>query len=374
MEEGVVMKKQFYIAVLTTLVPVLLLGLAPATLLAEEAKEVDRSGWYKDIVDTGYVAQYAVIPSRDDVMIVDSRPSRKYDKGHIVPSVNIPDTQFEKLTNLLPQDKSTQLIFYCGGVKCPLSHKSAFAAEALGYTNIKVYAEGYPAWIASGNPPGISAAHLKKLIDKGEKMTLVDARPARKFKKGAVPTAINISWTQFDKMTDQLPADKGELLIFYCGGYKCVLSAKSAARAAEMGYTNVALFQAGYPAWKEAYGDSSGSLIKTGEEGGMLTIESFNRLLREKPDSVHLIDVRDQSEVDADGTFATARVLPVDQVEDEIESLPTDKPIVFFCSTGARSGEAYDMVRMVRDDLELYFLEAAVEFKKQEYPVVSPAE
>jgi protein tyrosine phosphatase (PTP) superfamily phosphohydrolase (DUF442 family) len=78
--------------------------------------------------------------------------------------------------------------------------------------------------------------------------------------------------------------------------------------------------------------------------------------------------------VDADGTFATARVLPVDRIEDEIESLPTDKPIVFFCSTGARSGEAYDMVRMVRDDLELYFLEAAVEFKKQEYPVVSPAE
>lgn len=356
----------------TTFLLGLWLGFTPVTLLAKEAMEVDRSGWYKEVVDTAYVAQQAIIPPKDDVMIIDSRPSRKYDKGHIVPSVNIPDTQFEKLTDLLPEDKSTQLIFYCGGVKCPLSHKSAFSAEALGYTNIKVYAEGYPDWIAKGNLPGISAKHLKKLIDKGEKMTLVDARPARKFKKGAVPTAINISWTQFDKMTDKLPADKGELLVFYCGGYKCVLSTKSATRAAEMGYTNVALFQAGYPAWKEAYGHSSGSLQT--EEEGMLTIASFNRLLKEDPDSVHLIDVRDQSEVDTDGTFATARVLPVDQVEDEIESLPTDKPIVFFCSTGARSGEAYDMVRMVRDDLKLYFLEASVEFKNQEYPVVSPAE
>jgi 3-mercaptopyruvate sulfurtransferase SseA len=141
-----------------------------------------------------------------------------------------------------------------------------------------------------------------------------------------------------------------------------------------MGYTNVALFQAGYPAWKEAYGDSSGSMLKTGGEEGMLTIDSFNRLLREEPDSVYLIDVRDQSEVDADGTFASARVLPVDQIEDEIENLPDDKPIVFFCSTGSRSGEAYDMVRMVRDDLKLYFLEASVEFKNQEYPVVGPAE
>ena len=40
----------------------------------------------------------------------------------------------------------------------------------------------------------------------------------------------------------------------------------------------------------------------------------------------------------------------------------------------AVAGEAFDMVRMVRDDLKLYFLEASVEFKKQEYPVVGPAE
>jgi len=39
----------------------------------------------------------------------------------------------------LPQDKSTLLIFYCGGVECMLSHNSAFKAEKLGYTNIRVY-------------------------------------------------------------------------------------------------------------------------------------------------------------------------------------------------------------------------------------------
>ena len=68
------MKKQSYIAILTTLVPVLILGLAPVNVLAEE---IDRSGWYKEIVDTEYVAEHAVIPPRDDVMIVDSTPERK---------------------------------------------------------------------------------------------------------------------------------------------------------------------------------------------------------------------------------------------------------------------------------------------------------
>ena len=80
------------------------------------------------------------------------RPARKYDKGHIVPSINISNSQFDKLTHLLPEDKSTQLIFYCGGLKCKLSHKSAKKAEKLGYTNVKVYAEGSPVWRPSQVP------------------------------------------------------------------------------------------------------------------------------------------------------------------------------------------------------------------------------
>jgi len=51
-----------------------------------------------------------------DVMIIDARPKRaKYDKGHIPMAVNIPDTQFDKMTAKLPADKNALLIFYCGG-------------------------------------------------------------------------------------------------------------------------------------------------------------------------------------------------------------------------------------------------------------------
>jgi rhodanese-related sulfurtransferase len=212
---------------------------------------------YGVIVDANYVAEYAVVPARKDVVIIDSRPARKYDKGHIVPAINIPQMKFDKMTHLLPEDKSTLLIYYCGGLKCPLSHKSAFQAEALGYTNIAVYAAGYPDWLAHNNLPGISADKLKKLIDSKADVMIVDARPARKYQKGHVPTAVNIPFSKFDKMKDQLPTDKGKELIYYCGGYKCALSAKSAAKAVEAGYTNVKLFQAGWPAWKAAYGAGS---------------------------------------------------------------------------------------------------------------------
>lgn len=328
--------------------------------------------WYKAVVDTAYVSQYATVPPKKDVLIVDSRPARKYNKGHIVPAINISNSQFDKMTNLLPQDKSIQLIFYCGGLKCPLSHKSAAKAEALGYTNAKVYAAGYPDWIKNDQVPGISAAYVKSLIDKKSDAVIIDARPARKFGKGHVPTAINIPLRQFDAKKAELPADKGTQLIYYCGGYKCPLSTKSAAKAIDLGYTKVRLFQGGYPAWKKAYGviaaqaavSSAAQKVEAGEDEGTISIASFNKLAKNNPDAFHWYDVRDPEEIEADGTFSKAEIMTVDDVEENVGKLPTDKPIVFFCSTGARSGEAYDIVKMKRDDLKVYFLDANVAFNK----------
>ena len=143
------------------------------------------------------------------------------------------------MVDKLPADKATLLIFYCGGLECMLSHNSAFKAEKLGYSNIKVYADGMPDWKAKGGPVSVSTAFIKKLIDDKATYALIDARPKRVADKGMIPTAINISDTDFDKNVDKLPADKATLLIFYCGGLECVLSDKSADKARKLGYTNV---------------------------------------------------------------------------------------------------------------------------------------
>ncbi len=113
------------------------------------------------------------------------------------------------------------------------------------------------------------------------------------------------------------------------------------------------------------------SAIKVGGDEAIITIDSFLDVMRNHADKVHWIDTRDRSEVKVDGTFATARVIPVEELTAEIPNLPNDKPIIFFCSTGARSGEAYDFLMMKRDDVEAYFLEAEVVFKNKALPVVS---
>lgn len=87
-----------------------------ATKTAQTSEKKDTSWMYHDIVDVKFVKQYVAMPKPKDVLIVDSRPAKaKFDKGYIPTAINIPDSQFEKMTDKLPKDKNTLLIFYCQG-------------------------------------------------------------------------------------------------------------------------------------------------------------------------------------------------------------------------------------------------------------------
>ncbi len=348
-----------------------------AALAADAAVIQPRDGWYnKALVDFDFVRQNVSIPPKKGVMIIDSRPAaRQYDPGHIPGAINIPDSQFDKLVDKLPADKATLLLFYCGGLECMLSHNSAFKAEKLGYTNIKVYPAGSPDWKAKGAQVSVSAAHIKKLIDEKAPYVLIDARPKRVADKGMIPTALNISDTEFDKQVDKLPADKATPLIYYCGGLECVLSDNSAEKARKLGYTNVLTYPPGYPEWEKLHGApapaaaatggaaaaTAGAALVPGKEKGSVTVASFEQVWKANPGSIMLVDVRDPKEVAA-GTIKGSVNIPMNELEKKVATLPTDKPVVFVCGTGARSGEAYDTVKLLGGKVQASFLDADVKF------------
>lgn len=343
------------------------------------AKTQEVADWkYHDSVDVDFVAQYAKVPMPENTMIIDARPKRaKYDKGHIPMAVSIPWSKFDKMTDKLPADKNALLIYYCGGLKCKLSHKSAKKAESLGYTNVKVFAEGFPRWMSvKGNYASVSAEYVKKQIDTNTDMLLIDARPKRKkYDKGHIPTAISMPTSQFDKMTDILPAKKDKPLIFYCGGFKCKLSHKSAAKAIALGYTNVKVFASGYPAWKKYTGTAAAKAKpKAGAEEGSINIEEFKSIINKRPESIYLVDVRDSDEFKT-GSFKTSVNIPVDNLEAKIKELPTDRPVVFVCGTGARSGESFYMVQDIRPELKnVYYLDCELAIHKDgTFTITKPA-
>jgi rhodanese-related sulfurtransferase len=375
--------KQFslVVAVLATLasVPVVY---STAAIGADAAAIQPKDGWYnKALVDFDFMRQNVSIPPKKGVVIIDSRPAaRQYDPGHIPGAINIPDSQFDKMVDKLPADKATLLLFYCGGLECMLSHNSAFKAEKLGYTNIKVYPAGSPDWKAKGAQMSVSAAYLKKLMDDKAPYVLIDARPKRVADKGMIPTAINISDSEFDKHVDKLPADKATPLIFYCGGLECVLSDNSAEKARKLGYTNVLTYPPGYPEWEKLNGPATPMVamagaaanmaagmaqamtqLMPGKEKGSVTVESFEKVWKQNPGSVMLVDVRDPKEV-ASGTIKGSVNIPMNELEKKIATLPTDKPVVFVCGTGARSGEAFDTVKLLGGKVQASFLDADVKF------------
>ena len=69
----------------------------------------------------------------------------------------------------------------------------------------------------------IEVKELAKLVAQGPQKggyTLIDSRPAGGFMKGHIPTAISVPFPKMNEMTDKLPKDKNQKLIFYCQGYR----------------------------------------------------------------------------------------------------------------------------------------------------------
>lgn len=341
-------------------------------------KNMMASDWcFHKVVDINFVKQYVKIPADQAVQIIDSRPYLpKFIKGHIPGSINIPEGKFGLMGNLLPADKNTILIFYCGGFQCKLSHKAAKVAEGLGYKNVNVFAAGFPGWMRDGsNYASVSIEYVQQEIDEN-RMLLVDSRPKKaKFDKGYIPSAISLPDAEFEKLKGKLPKDINNLLVFYCEGVACKLSHQSAAKAIKLGYKNVKVFSEGYPAWKKAFGEKAELLTqpKSAKDEGVLQVEEFKKILAEKPNSIMLIDTRDPDEF-KQGHFKTAINMNINQIEKDIKTLPADKMIVFVCSTGARSGEAYYMIKDLRAELKnVWYVDAGIKFdKKGKFTISKP--
>jgi rhodanese-related sulfurtransferase len=155
-----------------------------------------------------------------------------------------------------------------------------------------------------------------------------------------------------------------------------VLSDKSADKARKLGYTNVLTYPPGYPEWEKLHGSpapvnavsgTSGgaspgvATLVSGKEKGSVTVASFEKVWKENPGSVMLVDVRDPKEFAA-GTIKGAVNIPINELEKRIPSLPKDKPVIFICGTGARSGEAFDTVKMLGGDVQASFIDADIKF------------
>ncbi|MGE0358540.1 MAG: rhodanese-like domain-containing protein [Burkholderiales bacterium] len=313
-------------------------------------------------------AMVAKGPEAGNYVLVDSRPLPRVQEGTIPGSINIPFTTkgFDALaTAKLPADKAKRIVFFCQGITCMLSPNSLLRAEAMGYTNAKVYREGWPEWTQK-NVGVLAAAHLKDAwIDKGIPHVLVDARPAAQASAGFIPGAVAIAPAQVKAALAKFPAKslKPPVMVYDAGDGKAAMEV--AAAITKAGYPNVTVVTGGFDGWKAAgYPAATGSLATQvayvpKPRPGDIGIEAFRKLAQQTPADTLILDVRNTDEANA-GMIKGAKLIPDEDLLARLGELPKDKRIVAHCSTGVRAEMSYHKLKdkgfkaaFVKGDIEI---------------------
>ena len=100
------------------------------------------------------VARAKEISDKGDVLFVDARSQDNYENGHIPEAISLPVGQFdERIESLLNRYSSDQpIVTYCSGRTCEDSHDLAQFLSDAGFTNVRIFIDGFPGWEAEGYP------------------------------------------------------------------------------------------------------------------------------------------------------------------------------------------------------------------------------
>jgi rhodanese-related sulfurtransferase len=91
---------------------------------------------------------------------------------------------------------------------------------------------------------------IKKRLDAGERLIIVDTREDSEWARGHIPNAIHLGKGIIERDIEQTIPDKNAPLVLYCGGG--FRSALAADNLQKMGYKNVISMDGGWRGWTEA--------------------------------------------------------------------------------------------------------------------------
>lgn len=86
------------------------------------------------------------------VTVVDALGGEYYARQHLPGAIALVEAEVaDRAAELLP-DRNATIVTYCSNPACPNSGRVADRLSALGYTDVRKYAEGIEDWVAAGLP------------------------------------------------------------------------------------------------------------------------------------------------------------------------------------------------------------------------------
>lgn len=299
-------------------------------------------------------------------LLIDSRPAGKFNEGHLPTAVSIPFSDLEKNgEKLLPTDRNKTLVFYCGGLSCVLSPKSAALARKFGFQDVRVFPEGEPGWKRSERATESSPGFVKS-----GNIVLIDLRPPAAVQKGHIPRAVNIPAPRLAASEQQFPAYKGAPIVFYCEQDAELSAALELMR--DWGYTNATVFPGGIATWQAAgnelvKGAAATTISYVRKLGaGEIGIKEFEASVSEG--STLIVDARSAEEF-AKGHLPKALNIPAEEMARRFAEIPAGKPPIIHCSTGTRAEMAFDILK--EKGIPARYLKASVAIGSDGRPVIT---
>ncbi|MEN8257669.1 MAG: rhodanese-like domain-containing protein [Thermodesulfobacteriota bacterium] len=199
----------------------------------------------------------ALRKSNAPFLLINALSPIEYNQEAISGSVNIPASHMRTDHPLLPQDKSTLLVFYCKGIRCTKSRRAARKAMEFGYQHVKIYTDGLPGWkrrnlqiTHSTSYPDIIPQVLEPLTvyQKMESAILLDIRGEEVSQVGEINKALKIPLDDLDRYYQKLPRDKSIIIIDHAEKQSPICSRF----LYKMGYRDLAILKGGMINWVRA--------------------------------------------------------------------------------------------------------------------------
>ena len=315
-------------------------------------------------------------------VLIDVREESEFAEGAIAGAVNIPLRTLVANLDQIPQDKP--VVTYCAS-----GYRSALAngiLHTLGYSNVRSFPAGYGAWEAAQGEAGEVPAEVAAAVTSDFEIVsavdawlsalpegylavgkidafkdaiantaplLIDVRETNEYAEGHIPGAINIPLRTLTQNLDKIPADKP--VFIYCASG---LRAGTALTALGLlGYDNVKSFPPGWKGWSAAGEEVSTEAVEavavTPKEVNPEMLAAVDEFLVNIPEGYFSVgtveklaeaiaagavplDVREPSEFDQ-GHIAGAPNIPIRMLAQNLDAIPTDKPVIAYCASGHRA-------------------------------------
>ena len=224
---------------------------------------------------------------------------------------------------------------------------AARLAAKKGYTKIKVFHAGTPAWQGSGKPLVTTYEFVSKRLDN---VVLIDIRGPEAAKKGHIQGAFSIGLDQLVTEKDSFPLDTKVPLILY-GDQTDLLKITPVVEELALWVDHkMFVLDGGYSGWTQRGGPVQSEKIRSKivylpKPGlGEIVGDEFMNIVNSQPEDKIILDVRNLDET-SDGKIEWSINIPLDDLQGSLGKLDKEKEVIVHCGTGMRAQMAYSVLK-----------------------------